>query len=381
MNKALGVLVLCLLAVPAMSALAPQFQEWGAGPAQWIMTADEQRTWKKVATDADAGSFIDLFWVRRDPSPGTAVNEFRNEFESRVAYSDQTFGEKRRRGAMTDRGRVYVVLGPSRSMTTAIGQTSAQTGAADAGTDATGGRQMGHRYIWLWEGAEARKFDLGRVEVVFVEDPITHRVQRDPRRPDFGRAGPKAIQKAIVNPNLTAVPDWAAFGGLEPKARVTGTENLDFEIPAPSVPVPAPAPVDEGPAVASSAPGVSRLTLLPRGSIDARSSTDPFAGQTDTTFKTGHDLPWAVQFCSAKAEVPSLKYSLLIAGPLDGQSKEQRTKDRDAKLERMTAQPGCYVMQGTVPASKLAAGRYKLTVLIDSASGAIYDAKREFRLE
>lgn len=374
MNKALGVILICLAATPVMAALSPKLQEWGEGPAQWIMTSEEQRAWRKVATDSDAVNFIDLFWVRRDPTSGTAVNEFRYEFESRVAYSDEQFGEKHKRGAMSDRGRVHIVLGHGTSATTAVGQTTGQMGA-DSGTDVTGGRQMGHRYIWTWEKVDARKFDLGRIEIVFVEEPFTKRVQMDPRRPDFGRARPVAIRKAIVNPDLTAVPEWAAFGGLEPMARVTREEIVTVPM-APSAPAEAAAP-DEGPAVASSAPGVSRLTLLQRGSIDARSATDPFAVSSDTTFKGGEDVPWAVQFCSAKAEVPRLKYLLYMAGPT-----EQRTREKDAKPERMTSLPGCYVLQGMVPVSKLAAGKYKLTVMIDdSATGDTYSVKGEFRVE
>jgi GWxTD domain-containing protein len=376
MNKALSVMLICLMATSAMAALSPQHQEWGDGPAKWIMTSDEQRAWRKVATDADAVNFIDLFWARRDPSSGTPVNEYRNEFEGRVAYSDQTFVEKGKRGAMTDRGRVYIVLGPSTFATNAIGQTSGQMGT-DAGADPTGGRQMGSRHIWLWERADARKFDLPRIEVVFVEDPFTKRIQRDPMRPDFGRAEPRAIKKSIANPDLAAVPEWAPTGGLVPTARVSGVE-VHFDPVAPA-PAPAAPPVAaEGPAVASSTPGVSRLTLLAKGSINPRSSTDPFAAaQSETAFKGGRDVPWAVQYCSPTAAVPKLKYMLYMAGPT-----EQRTKDKEVKPERMTSQPGCYVLQGMVPVSKLGPGKYKLTVMIDAPeTGDAYSVKGDFSVE
>ena len=137
--------------------------------------------------------------------------------------------------------------------------------------------------------------------------------------------------------------------------------------------------------MASNAPGASRLTLLAGGSINARSSTDPFAVKSETSFQAGNDLPWAVQFCSAKAEVPKLTFMLVITGPLDGASgasAEQMTRRKDAKAERMAAQPGCYVLQGMLPASKLNPGRYKLTVLLDDpVSGEDFTVKREFRIE
>jgi GWxTD domain-containing protein len=386
MNRVIAFSLVFLTTFRAIAALSPQLQEWGNGPAQWIMTPDEQRAWRKVTTDSDAVAFIDLFWARRDPSRDTAVNEFRDEFESRVAYSDKTFGEKHKRGALTDRGRVYIMMGAPTSMGGMIGQSTSQMSASDSANDSGGARQTSTRHTWLWERADARKFDMSRIEVVFVEDPITHRVQRDPLRADFGRAGPTAIRKTVVNPDLTAVPPWAATGGLVPVARVTEVE-VPFPPPAPAPVAPpeeaAPAVVpDEAPAMASKTAGVSKLTLLARGSIDARAATDPFAVQSETTFKAGHDVPWAVQYCSAKAEVPKLNVMLLIVGPLDGRSTEQRTRPKQAKPERMTAQPGCYVLQGMAPVAKLTGGRYKLSVLIDDAvTGAIHDVKREFRVE
>jgi hypothetical protein len=73
---------------------------------------------------------------------------------------------------------------------------------------------------------------------------------------------------------------------------------------------------------------------------------------------------------------------LAITGPLDGASAEQMTRQKDAKAERMTTQPGCYVLQGIMPTSKLGAGRYKLMVLLDDpVSGEAYTLKQEFRVQ
>ncbi|HEX6642491.1 MAG TPA: GWxTD domain-containing protein [Thermoanaerobaculia bacterium] len=377
MHKALGLLLSLLFAIPTMAALSPKLQEWGDGPAQWLMTPEEQRAWRNVATDSDAVNFIDLFWARRDPTPGTAVNEYRGAFNSRVEYADESFTEDRKRGAMTDRGRVYIVLGRPSNMGGLVGQSLTQMGASDADAAKFANRRSSTRHQWIWEREDARQFDMARIEVVFNEDPATHRTQREPRKADFGRANPTAIRKAIVNPDLTEVPKWAAFGGLEPKAPVTEAE---VHFPAPAAPS-APAEEDvELPAVASDTTGVSRLTFLPGGALNARSETDPFAVVSESTFKTGRDVLWGAQYCSATAETPKLNYMLLIAGPLDGKSTDQRTRLKEAKPERMMARPGCYVLQGMVPVSKLAAGRYKVTVMIDdSVTGEVYNIKGEFR--
>lgn len=55
----------------------------------------------------------DRFWERRDPLPVTATNEFRDQFFERVRFATQVFREPGSRGGWsTDRGEVYIVLGP-----------------------------------------------------------------------------------------------------------------------------------------------------------------------------------------------------------------------------------------------------------------------------
>lgn len=365
--RTLPFLVLLLTALPSFAAISPQFEEWGSGPAQWIMTSDEKRAWRKVATDGDAVNFIDLFWARRDPSPGTVVNEFRSEFDSRVAYAEEKFTEKRKRGALTDRGRVYIVLGPATQMGGEARQNDAQQGISIGGNESM--RQRGAREAWLWNHADAQKFGMPKIEVVFVEDPSTRRVQRDPTRADFGLAEARALKQSIANPELTALPEWAATGGLEPKGRVITADVPMPVAPTAADPLPLPQPTPGAiPPIASSTPGASRLTL---------GSGDP-----QNPFRAGRDVPWSVQYCSAKAEVPRLKHLLFLQGPLDGKMTEQRTREKEAKPQPIAATPGCYVLQGMMPVSKLEPGRYRVSVFIDDAgTGDSYTVKSEFRLE
>ncbi len=54
----------------------------------------------------------DAFWAERDPIPATPVNEFREEFFERIRVATQQFAEPGLPGWRTDRGEVYIVLGP-----------------------------------------------------------------------------------------------------------------------------------------------------------------------------------------------------------------------------------------------------------------------------
>lgn len=79
--------------------------------ARLIMTREEIKIWNRLPDAASRKEFIADFWLKRDPDPDTEVNEYRQEFEARVEYATKRFREGVA-GYNTDRGRVYVFMGP-----------------------------------------------------------------------------------------------------------------------------------------------------------------------------------------------------------------------------------------------------------------------------
>jgi GWxTD domain-containing protein len=81
-------------------------------PALTILgTKEEKRAWQALRTPEERARFIAEFWRIRDESPETAANEFRDTFGRRVAFVDKMFGTPGHSGALTDRGRVFALLG------------------------------------------------------------------------------------------------------------------------------------------------------------------------------------------------------------------------------------------------------------------------------
>jgi GWxTD domain-containing protein len=66
----------------------------------------------KSATEGDRMTRWREFWEKRDPFPATPVNEGQVEFYRRLKYVNQTFSTHIEKGWLTDRGRVYLSLGP-----------------------------------------------------------------------------------------------------------------------------------------------------------------------------------------------------------------------------------------------------------------------------
>lgn len=78
---------------------------------EYLGSRQEKRAWNDAVTPDERQRVNEQFWSVRDRNPATAENEFRDTFTRRVAFADAAFALPAQRGAMTDRGRVFAVLG------------------------------------------------------------------------------------------------------------------------------------------------------------------------------------------------------------------------------------------------------------------------------
>jgi len=87
-------------------------EDWAEGPAGYLLTSEQKHTYERLSDPASRSEFITSFWKERDARPETPENETRIEFERRVAFADTRFAQDETRGSVTDRGMVFVLLGP-----------------------------------------------------------------------------------------------------------------------------------------------------------------------------------------------------------------------------------------------------------------------------
>ncbi|MCK4944196.1 MAG: GWxTD domain-containing protein, partial [Candidatus Aminicenantes bacterium] len=79
---------------------------------QLFFTKQEKKLFKSLPDRKSREEFIKEFWEAMDPIPATEENEFKNEIDERINYADRFFKEMGKSGHQTDRGRVYLLLGP-----------------------------------------------------------------------------------------------------------------------------------------------------------------------------------------------------------------------------------------------------------------------------
>jgi GWxTD domain-containing protein len=91
--------------------LETPYKKWLNEDVTYIITDEERQAFKRLNTDEEREQFIEQFWLRRDPTPDTEENEFKEEHYRRIAYTNEHYASGIP-GWKTDRGRIYITYGP-----------------------------------------------------------------------------------------------------------------------------------------------------------------------------------------------------------------------------------------------------------------------------
>jgi len=91
--------------------LETPYRKWLSEDVSYIITDEERTAFKRFSTDEEREQFIEQFWLRRDPTPDSAENEFKEEHYRRIAYANERYASGIP-GWKADRGRIYITFGP-----------------------------------------------------------------------------------------------------------------------------------------------------------------------------------------------------------------------------------------------------------------------------
>jgi len=92
--------------------LETPYKKWMSEDVAYIITDEERKAFKRLNTDDERQQFIEQFWLRRDPTPDTEENEYKEEHYRRIAYANDHYASGIP-GWKTDRGRIYITFGPA----------------------------------------------------------------------------------------------------------------------------------------------------------------------------------------------------------------------------------------------------------------------------
>jgi len=234
--------LLTVLAIPALAA-GPAGDEaswdkpdkkWRSGPVKYLLTKDEDKEYKGLETDEARAKFVQSFWERRDPSPGTPANEYRDAFYTNAREATARFAEEGGKGWQDDRGKIYILLGPPDDMSDQeglIGDSGVQLptsaggyGSAPDSTVATQGQSRTVKFIYLTNPLGPP----GRLELTFNSDVTGGFRLQD--RLDWDTP----ILRGLASPTKTA----AAPASTLPQGAAPGMPATPAAPPAPPAPPP-----------------------------------------------------------------------------------------------------------------------------------------------
>ena len=69
--------------------LETPYKKWLNEDVGYIITDEETKAFKRLQTDEEREQFIEQFWLRRDPTPDTEENEYKEEHYRRIAYANE----------------------------------------------------------------------------------------------------------------------------------------------------------------------------------------------------------------------------------------------------------------------------------------------------
>ena len=141
--------------------------KWRQGPVKYILDKEEDAGFRKLKTDEERQTFIETFWLKRDPTPGTPTNEFKEIYSRRLELVARRFAPPDGRSWEEDRAKAVLLLGPPDDMEIRQpGRTD--EGGADSGAPSGTAPSRRAALIWKHEALPGLPVPL-RLE--FAEEP------------------------------------------------------------------------------------------------------------------------------------------------------------------------------------------------------------------
>ena len=158
--------------------LSSPYSKWLDEEVRWIISDEERAAFKRYTTDDEKQAFIEQFWLRRDPTPDTEENEFKEEHYRRIAWANDRFASGIP-GWKTDRGQIYIKFGPPDE-----NDSHTSGGPGERKIEEGGGNTTFFPYeVWRYRYLDCCGSD---VEIEFVDPSMTneYHITMDPSEKD-----------------------------------------------------------------------------------------------------------------------------------------------------------------------------------------------------
>jgi GWxTD domain-containing protein len=193
------------LILPSVSAKnKDKYKKWIQEEVNLIITKAEKAEFQKMKKEKDKDLFIELFWAKRDPTPLTEKNEFKEEYYERLSHVNKSYIYGYKKGTQTDMGKVYLYFGEPKILHPA--------------TSAARDSQAYPLEIWAYRTQPWMDIPQESFSFVFSYDDIGYvldRFQTDNRVMQTFYAYP---DKILLWPNLKEIPEYKKIIVFNPES-------------------------------------------------------------------------------------------------------------------------------------------------------------------
>jgi len=206
----------------SLNAAASPYDRWLNEDVAYIITDQERAAFKGLQSDPEREHFIEQFWQRRNPTPDSSENKFKEEHYRRIAYANKRFASRATPGWKTDRGRIYITFGPPDEI-----DSHPSGGAYIRPPKEGGGQAMTYPFEeWVYRYIEGVGKD---VMMTFVDATMTgeYRMTRDPSEKET----------IVLRPDRFSSlgPGWQATVEITQDRRMLVGIPIDFDAPQYSI--------------------------------------------------------------------------------------------------------------------------------------------------
>jgi GWxTD domain-containing protein len=192
----------------AIASPADSDEDWANSPEAYFLTNEERGEWSALRSRESRQDFIERYWLKRDPSPATPANEFRDLVRARIRTADARYPLGEKAGSRSKQGFVFIVFGtPSRVQQSHQAQNEAprrlELGDTPRAVGLVEGTETTH--TWTYDRERAQKLlealSVPRLTVSIVVEPNRNRDElQNPGQINEYRE--RLARSTIVNPDL-----------------------------------------------------------------------------------------------------------------------------------------------------------------------------------
>ncbi|MCJ7582455.1 MAG: GWxTD domain-containing protein [Candidatus Aminicenantes bacterium] len=177
-------------------------KNWHKEEVNHIITKAEAAEYRKLKNIEDQISFIELFWAKRDPTPNTKKNEFKEEYDQRLAHAKGAFRYGYNTGTNTEQGKIYLYFGQAKILQQSPSAQASQRLQSDE--------------VWFYPSQPWMKLPKDSFSVVFSHDGVGYAINHTLTDNRVIQAIYKYTETILLHPGLKELPKYTQISTFEP---------------------------------------------------------------------------------------------------------------------------------------------------------------------